>query len=80
MTSPLTKPVNAHNGTRRQRSLARVKTPPRSLCLELKHPAPEYNPNSERLLQLPIDKRLSEPRLEANSLGLPAWRAGVVSW
>jgi hypothetical protein len=48
--------------------------------LELKYPAPEYNPSSERLPQLLIDKRMPEPVLKAANLGLPARKAGVVSW
>jgi hypothetical protein len=48
--------------------------------LELKYPVPEYNPTSERLPQLLIDKRMPDPVLKATSLGLPARRAGVVSW
>jgi hypothetical protein len=39
------------------------------VCSELKYPAPEYNPSSERLLQLLVDKRVPEPVIKAASLG-----------
>jgi hypothetical protein len=76
---PLISPVNAHNGTRRQGFLAQVRTLPRPVRLELKYPAPEYNPNGERLPQLLVEKKAPKPILTAAGAGRPARRAGVVS-
>ena len=73
-------PVTAHNGTQRRRYQAQVRTPPRPYRLELKYPAPKYNPKGERLPQLLIHKSMPEPVLHAASLRLPARKAGVASW